>query len=340
MKHLFWAVPVVLGLIVLGVCATAEAPLMLVFGWVLFLARTLPRIAPDWASVVVATGALVLAVVLVHAFGRAWSAGRPWKLRWSLSGVGLVVLLFAAGTAMVSVAHQVGWLVTSREPLLHPTPHGGVDFYHPVRGRMNLKFIGLAMHNHHDSDASRALPPGGTFAPDGSMMHSWETHLLPWLWYDSRAIDMKRPWNDPENQTSFQSVIGEFINPGMRSAPTRDAEGYGLSHYAANSHVLAANKAMKIADITDGTSNTLLVGEVNAGFQPWGHPVNWRDPARGINRSPHGFGGPRHSGGAQFVMADGSVQFIGEKVSQRVLEALATPNAGDEVDPAVLPPSH
>jgi prepilin-type processing-associated H-X9-DG protein len=61
-----------------------------------------------------------------------------------------------------------------------------------------------------------------------------------------------------------------------------------------------------------------------------------RDPAKGINRSPNGFGGPPSHHGANFAMADGSVRFISEKASPAVMRALATPNAGDKVDESVL----
>jgi prepilin-type processing-associated H-X9-DG protein len=64
--------------------------------------------------------------------------------------------------------------------------------------------------------------------------------------------------------------------------------------------------------------------------------MNVRDPARGVNRSPNGFGGPPSHHGANFAMADGSVRFISEKVSPSVMRALATPNAGDKADESVL----
>jgi hypothetical protein len=89
-------------------------------------------------------------------------------------------------------------------------------------------------------------------------------------------------------------------------------------------------------EFTDGTANTLLVGEVNANFRPWGDPANVRDPARGINRSAYGFGGPPGSGGALFAMADGSVRFVSERVSPTALKALATPDGGESVDPSIL----
>jgi prepilin-type processing-associated H-X9-DG protein len=198
----------------------------------------------------------------------------------------------------------------------------------------NLKQLGLAALSYNDTHGT--LPPGGTFAPDGTMRHSWETHLLPYLSYVASNIDLDRPWNDPRNAKYFKGVLPVFINPGFRFPEVTDREGYGLSHYAANCHVLSGNRGMKLEDITDGTSTTLLFGEVNAGFKAWGHPVNWRDPARGINRGPDGFGGPRHSGGASFVMADGSVRFLNEHISPAVLRALSTPRGGEAVDAEAL----
>jgi hypothetical protein len=111
-----------------------------------------------------------------------------------------------------------------------------------------------------------------------------------------------------------------------------DAEGYGLSHYAANSHVFGSDRPFAIHAILDGLSNTLFIGEVNSNFKPWAHPHNYRDPTLGINRSPHGFGGPSGSGGALFGMGDGSVRFVSEKISPAVLRALATPAGGERID--------
>jgi hypothetical protein len=118
-----------------------------------------------------------------------------------------------------------------------------------------------------------------------------------------------------------------------------DAEGYGLSHYAANSRVLAGNTALAPKDLTAGLSQTILVGEVNADVRPWGHPVNWRDPVRGINRSPEGFGGPRSAGRVNFVRADASVRWVSEQVSPEVLQALSTPVGSAWTEGKLLPGS-
>lgn len=310
--------------------------LSLVFGWVVFLYRTVPRMTVDGPSVFVAFAALVLFTAGVHGFGRTWRRRQPerppWKLRWSLAVVAVVFQLFAAGISLVGIVHQAGWLLTSPEPAFVQ----GTLWSNGAGTRNNLKQIALAMHNYHDTYAKG--PPGGTFTPDGEMLHSWETYSLPYLIYSTSDVDFQLPWNHPSNAKYFQCLIPEFLNDSL-SAPLFDEQGFGLSHYAANVHVLGPNRPLRLDEIRDGQANTLLIGEVNAEFKPWGHPVNWRDPARGINRSPHGFGGAPHSGGAYFGMVDGSVRFVGERIDPHVLHALSTPNGGEDVDESVLRPS-
>jgi hypothetical protein len=180
------------------------------------------------------------------------------------------------------------------------------------------------------ADSNGRLPPGGSFLDDGRAKHSWETYILPYLNYVSRDIDLNTPWNDAKNREHFKSVLPEFINPEFRTADIVNADGYGLSHYAVR--VLGPNRAVAYKDMANGTAKTILIGEVNGNFKPWGDPVNWRDPAKGINTGPNSFGGPRSSHGALFVMADGSVRFQSEKTDPRILKALSDPANSEPID--------
>jgi prepilin-type processing-associated H-X9-DG protein len=128
----------------------------------------------------------------------------------------------------------------------------------------------------------------------------------------------------------LRTPIRQFYNPTLVYADQFDRDGFALIHYAGNSKVLNAGPGMKRSDITDGASNTILLGEVNGNFQPWGKPGNWRDPAAGIN-TPDGFGGAEASGGAQFLMVDGSVRFVSKDVDPQVLKALSTPAGGEKL---------
>ena len=87
---------------------------------------------------------------------------------------------------------------------------------------------------------------------------------------------------------------------------------------------------MRPKDVTDGLSNTIFAGEVADHFQPWGHPVNWRDPALGINK----FAGRLRRAVAergQLPFMDGSVRFLSNTIDPAVLQALSTPNGGEKI---------
>jgi hypothetical protein len=325
-----------LAIIALASCVVSEAARALLLGWVSFLWNVLPRVSTDRPTLVLAGVAFGLFVAGIHGFGVAWSWRRPaegeprrrWRAGWSLAAGVLVVVLFAAGTSLVGVVHQTAWLATGDKPWFGPIlkQHEGIA---PAWARNDLRYVSLGMRWYHESH--RAFPPGGTFSPEGEMLHSWETLILPSMGYWPGDLDLSLSWRSEKNAPTFRGVVPQFINPGFRPAELWDGEGFGLSHYAANVRVMGPNQGMKTEEITDGTSNTILLGEVNTGFQPWGHPVNYRDPADGISRTPKGFGGARSDGPVTFVMADGSIRMVTPRTSRRVLHALATPAGGEDV---------
>jgi prepilin-type processing-associated H-X9-DG protein len=141
---------------------------------------------------------------------------------------------------------------------------------------------------------------------------------------------LKLAWDHPRNASVFKSRVLSYENPGLPDDRQRDAPGRSLTEYAANVHVLGGPRRLTFASITDGTSNTILAGEIARRFPPWGMTGNSRDPAKGINRSPAGFGGP-YPGGANVSFVDGAVRFIKNTVDPKVLEALGTPKGGEVV---------
>jgi uncharacterized protein DUF1559 len=309
----------------------------LLFGWIGFLLRVLPKVSSDGATV----GATVVAVVLftlgVQWLGRAWMRhrrpdGPPWKLRWSTTTTVLFFMMFISGVAMVGILHMTYWYFTDPEPVLGPSFIGGAVAR--ARTENGMKQIELSFHNYHS--VSDRFPSAATLTPDGKLLQSWETQSIIFLAYTPGPIDAKLPWDDSRNAPHFKAVIPEFINESLFGAPVHDENGFGLNHYSANSHVIQAGRSLRLEDIGDGTAITFLLGETNANFSPWGKPMNVRDPALGINKSPNGFGGPNDAHGAYMAMCDGSVRFFSEKTSPEVMRALATPNGGEEIDPSVL----
>ena len=221
--------------------------------------------------------------------------------------------------------HQITWLATSDEPFVESDSQA----VQRTMTRNNLHNIGLASHNYHD--VYESFPPGGLFTEDGLPLHSWQTHLLGY--FDAsplRDIDMTRPWTDPIHGDVFRTRMKVFEIPRMRLDHTNEA-GYALSHYAANERLFWPDSATQMGDVTDGTAETIMAGEVNANFRAWGDPVNWRDPALGINQSPDGFGSP-FTGGAFFLLCNGRVRFVSEEIDPEVLQAISTPAGGEPVE--------
>jgi prepilin-type processing-associated H-X9-DG protein len=124
--------------------------------------------------------------------------------------------------------------------------------------------------------------------------------------------------------------------------------------------VLGLNVSRRIADITDGTSNTLLLVEDAGRNQRWemGRQVgfltprnaNWSNPRNAIQNygydplNPTQPFGPCainclnfseiyafHAGGANVVMGDGSVRFLSANTPIYIVAAMKTRNLGEVI---------
>ncbi len=106
--------------------------------------------------------------------------------------------------------------------------------------------------------------------------------------------------------------------------------------------VFYGNSRIKFADVTDGLSNTLMVGERGSRFGQslWqGNIPEAAEPhARILGVADHGPNDPHahfedfgsyHSGGVNFMRADVSVSFISDNIDMAVYKAMATRSAGE-----------
>jgi prepilin-type N-terminal cleavage/methylation domain-containing protein/prepilin-type processing-associated H-X9-DG protein len=126
--------------------------------------------------------------------------------------------------------------------------------------------------------------------------------------------------------------------------------GNGLFNYAQSiGSYYDKVDGVRIAEITDGTSNTLMLGEAVSGLcfnNTWGHgqsairyaaiDPNAIDPATGKPPDPNvhfwgmtmGFSS-MHTGGLNMSFADGSVHFIANNIERRTWRAMATRRGGE-----------
>ncbi len=330
-KTTFWivlgtGVSLVVCCFCLGGSFVVEVPAHLLLGWAIYPFRVVGETSPDWPAVGVTVVSLTSFTLGLHAFCRWFYATRnsqqPWAWRWTFGLVGIVLLAFLAGIAAIGITHQATWLATNKEPLVRSGFAIHSDRSHSSN---NMRQIGTAVHNYHGVHTH--LPLGGTYDAQGRGMHGWQTILLPYMEQQPlyNSIDLKQPWNAPANARAMSVEVMAYQHP---SIDLRHADGFGLSHYAGNVHVLGP-ALMKFGDIADGTSQTILAGEVSSNFKPWGHPATWRDPALGLHKSPDGFGGPTPNV-TQFLMADASVRKMRNDANPAVLKAFATPNGGEK----------
>jgi prepilin-type N-terminal cleavage/methylation domain-containing protein len=169
-----------------------------------------------------------------------------------------------------------------------------------LQSQNNLKQIGLAMHSHHDSLSrfpagyvSNHLLPGTDSATlDGPPGWAWGTYLLPYLEQDNlfRQLNLNLPCYDAANAAAVRTELKVFLCPAapnlagpsvIRNQSGATLATFGRSHYVANvgqdepwgyspalvdwtsvaSGPFYRNSQTRIADITDGTSNTVFIGE-------------------------------------------------------------------------------
>lgn len=189
-----------------------------------------------------------------------------------------------------------------------------------------LRQLGLALHNYHDVHGR--FPSAVSFDKQGKKTGlSWRVHILPYLEQDAlyRQFKLDEPWDSEHNK----KLIAQL--PPIYRPTNAKLAAAGKTKFVAPTGEQTLfperNMGIRIADITDGTSNTIMLVEADDDHavvwtKPDDLPVDLKKPLAGLAiRAPGAF---------LALVADGTVRFLRQTVASQDLAALFT-RAGGEV---------
>jgi hypothetical protein len=196
-----------------------------------------------------------------------------------------------------------------------------------TRSQNNLKQIGLAMHNYHDTNG--AFPTPANYGKGDKPLLSWRVHLLPYLDQDAlyKEFHLDEPWDSDHNKKLIARMPDVF-----RSSTDKKLAKDGKTTYLVplgKETMFPGGKGVRIADITDGTSNTIMVLDAaDEKAVTWTKPddleIDPKAPAKGL--------AARFNDTFLLGFADGSVRGLKKDIDKDTLWALFTIAGGEVVN--------
>jgi hypothetical protein len=217
-----------------------------------------------------------------------------------------------------TVAIQIGLLVPAVQKVREAAAR--------VQSGNNLHQIAIAMHNYLSSNGT--FPPAYRAGKDGKALLSWRVLILPYI--DQEALynefHLDEPWDSEHNKKLIERMPKVYRSPASNAAP-------GMTNYLTvrgPKTAFPGDKGVKISEITDGTSNTIMAVEVSDNKAViWTKPddieFNEKNPADGlVGLWAQGF---------QAAFCDGSVRFLPVSIKPQVLLDLFIRDDGHPIPP-------
>jgi type II secretory pathway pseudopilin PulG len=263
---------------------------------------------------------------------------------------------------LLVVVGIIGVLVS----LLLPAVNSAREAARRSQCQNNLMQLGIALHS-YDS-VHETLPPGAVNeldpVPDQPRGYGfgWLAQVLPYIEQANvfHHFNLQVGLYQPPNATTRTALVRSFLCP-TDLGPARDSGRVAMTSYvgvhhdveapiASDNHgVLFLNSRVRYEDVTDGTSQTLFVGEKLLG----GPDLGWASGTRASLRNGDmpagaGAGGPTaaasgdpfyvggftsaHPGVFNFLVGDGAVRAVVKSIAPRVLERLTHRADGGPID--------
>ena len=190
------------------------------------------------------------------------------------------------------------------------------------------------MHNYHDS--FKKFPAAYSADKDGKPLLSWRVHILPFVEQQAlyEQFHLDEPWHSDHNRKLIAQIPPVYKAPGSQADPGKTVY---LGNPAENGMFGPPTEkgrdgrwpgGIAIREVTDGTSNTIMVVEASDERAViWTKPDDFEpdeeDPIKGLVSL--------RQGGFNAALCDGAVRFISEHIDRRILKLLFTRNDGQPV---------
>lgn len=203
----------------------------------------------------------------------------------------------------------------------------------------NLKQIGLALHNYHESHNKMPMAFVVDYSSPGGEW-SVQARILPYLEQGNlfKKADLSRPYSDPVNSGIAAFRVPTYLCPSEIGDEARVDSSDNPIHYPINyafnggswfywdnssgsrgDGAFTVNKSLRMTDFKDGTSNTLAFSEVLA-FTPY-----FRD-GDGAAATPPAASGIAALGGS-FKATTGHTEWVDGRVHQTGFTTVFGPQA-------------
>ena len=207
--------------------------------------------------------------------------------------------------------------------LLLPAVQASRQAARRVQSMNNLRQIGLAMFNFESAYGS--FPSTAALDENEKPVLSWRVAILPFIEQNQlfNEFNLDEPWDSEHNLALLERMPEVYKHPDRTTEP-----GYTVYQAAVGEDTyLRLDEVTTFGQITDGTSNTIMMVEVDEeNAVPWTKPDDYEvdEVKPGVGMFVNGI--------ANVLIGDGSVQTLSESIDPEMLKAMFTRDGGEVID--------